>query len=175
MSSASQQGISGSPGNTNLSPATFGVCDQSKEIPFDTSSENGIFWDGSKFSNHELYFDTGKGEQAATTMSGGTREPENITLETFRPHRLSVLHSTCSVTFPVTTEVFRAPAYELSREGAIIPIHNEIRSGLVEGDKIVVKQPSFDEWKVNSSTPLKTVIQTEASKKGWGPIAWEGQ
>ena len=137
------RGISGSPGNTNLSPAAFGVCDQSKEISFDTGSEYRIFGYGNKFSNHDLDFTAGESEQAVTAMSGGARKPNDFTLESFQSHRFSVLHSTGSATLSITSEVFTAATDQCSWEGMIVPTQNNIGSGLIKRDQMVDKQPSF--------------------------------
>lgn len=160
--------ISGSTGNINLSPATFGVCDQSKEITFNTSSENRIFRDGNKFGNHDIDLTTGKGEQAVTTMSGGARKPKNLTLETFQSHRLPVLHSTSSIALPVATEVFTAPTDRFSREGTILSVHNNTRSGFSKGNQMVDKQPLLDEWEVNFSSPIKNCHPDRRIKEGLG-------
>ena len=162
------RGISGSPGNTNLSLAAFGVCDQSKEISFDTGSENRIFGYGNKFSNHDLDFTAGESEQAVTAMSGGARKPNDFTLESFQSHRFSVLHSTGSATLSITSEVFTAATDQCSWEGTIVPTQNNIRSGLIKGDQMVDKQPSFDKWKVNFSTPLKNCHPDRCIQEGLG-------
>ena len=170
------RGIGGSPGNTNLSPAAFGACDQSKEIPFETGSENRIFGYGNEFSNRDLDNTTGKSEQAVTAMSGGARKLNDFTLETFQSHRFSVLHSTGSVTISLTTELFTSATDQCSWEGTIVPTKDNIRSGLITGDQIVDKQPSFDRWKVNFSTSLKNCHPDRCIQKGWGgAIAWENQ
>ena len=151
-----------------LSPAAFGLCDKSDQITVDPSAENRIFGDGDQLLRYDTESSPTKSQQSYKTVSGGTGEPQNNGLETFQFNRHTVFNSTSSFTCTVTTEVFATTVDRISETEPNIPVLHYTKSDFLAGNRMVDKQPSLDEWNVDSAFNCKNSHPNGCFHKGLG-------
>ena len=134
-----------------LSPAAFGFCDKSDQITVDSSAENRIFGDGDQLLRYDTESSPTESQQSYKTVSGGTGEPQNNSVETFQFNRHPLVNSTSSFTSTVTTEISATTVDRIFETEANIPILHNTKSNILAGNRMVDKQPSLDKWKVDSA------------------------
>ena len=151
-----------------LSPAAFGLCDKSDQIPVDPSAENRIFGDGDQLLRYDTESSPTKSQQSYKTVSGGKGEPQNSGLETFQFNRHTVFNSTSSSTCTVTTEVFATTVDRISETEPNIPVLHYTKSDFLAGNRMVDKQPSLDKWNVDSASNCENSHPNGCFLKGLG-------
>ena len=151
-----------------LSTAAFGFGDKSDQITIDPSGENGIFGDGDQLLRYDSESSVTKSQQSYKTVSGGTGEPENNSVETFQSNRHTLFKAQAVLPAQLQLRYLQQQLIE------------SLRLNQTHQSYIILNQTSLQEieWWISNlhltngkSVVLPTakiVIQTDASKKGWG-------
>ena len=79
-----------------------------------------------------------------------------------------MFYSSSSLTYPFTISISATTADRDPENKTILRVLSEVKSGSPAGVRMVDKQSTSIQWQVINNSKHQAVLQTDASKKGWG-------
>ena len=159
-----------SQGYIDFSIAESRLCNKSAGICSSAFAKDRVSRSGNRLGENDINTITGKSKKIETEMSKAYFKPQNHTMGSDQPFRLSLLNSTGSATNYATNQVFTTTANSSYKKQILLPVCNVSEQGLYSGTALVVQQPGDLQSQINCVSNLLNSNAIRCLQKGLGGV-----